>query len=69
MHKITVHLEDHTKHELDNWLSKTAFALEPRNPKRHLDADEAIQAMIHVMVNHSGCGGAVESHLRHKRGR
>ena len=56
------------KHELDHWVSKTAFEFWPHDPKRHLDADEVIQAMIHVMVNHPGCGGAVKNRLRHIRG-
>ena len=63
--RIAVDLDDAEHEAFGRWLTSTAAAVNPRNP--HLDAGEAIRAMIRVTMRDTGVTGTVASHLRLER--
>ncbi len=60
--QVAVHLND-AEHELfSRWLAGTAAAVDPDNP--HLEASEAISAMIRVTMRYTDITSQVVSQLR-----
>ena len=63
--QVAVHLND-TEHEaFSRWLASTAAAVDRNNP--HLEASEAISAMIRVTMRYTEVTGQVASQLRLER--
>lgn len=63
--QVAVHLND-AEHELfSRWLVGTAAAVNPDNP--HLEASEAISAMIRVTMRYTDITSQVVSQLRLER--
>ena len=63
--QVAIHLND-VEHEMfSRWLASTAIAVDPDNP--HLEASEAICAMIRVAMRDPGITGQVASQLRLER--
>jgi len=63
--QVALHLND-VEHEMfSRWLASTAIAVDPDNP--HLEASEAISAMIRVTMRYAEITGQVASQLRLER--
>ena len=62
---IAVDLDDAEHEALGRWLASTAAAVNPRDP--HLDAGEAIRAMIRVTMHDADITSTVASQLRLER--
>ena len=63
--QVAIHLND-VEHEMfSRWLAGTAVAVDPDNP--HLEASEAISAMIRVTMRDAEVTGQVASQLRLQR--
>ena len=63
--QIAVDLDDAEHGAFGRWLTSTAAAVNPRDP--HLDAGEAIRAMIRVIMRDTGMTSTVASQLRLER--
>lgn len=63
--QIAVDLDDAEHAAFGRWLTSTAAAVNPRDP--HLDAGEAIRAMIRVTMRDIGVTSTVASQLRLER--
>jgi len=57
--QVAVHLNDVEREAFARWLASTAAAADPDNP--HLEAGEAISAMIRVTMRDTGITGQVAS--------
>jgi hypothetical protein len=63
--QVALHLND-VEHEMfSRWLAGTAVVVDPDNP--HLEASEAISAMIRVAMRYTDITGQVASQLRLER--
>jgi len=63
--QVAIHLNDVEHEAFSRWLAGTAAAVDPDNP--HLEASEAISAMIRVTMRHTEVTGQVASQLRLQR--
>jgi hypothetical protein len=63
--QVAIHLNDVEHGMFSRWLASTAIAVDPDNP--HLEASEAISAMIRVTMRHSDITGQIASQLRLER--
>ena len=63
--QIAVDLDDAEHEAFGRWLTSTAAAVNPRDP--HLDAGEAIRAMIRVTMRDIGVTSTVASQVRLER--
>jgi hypothetical protein len=63
--QVAIHLNDVEHEAFSRWLASTAVAVGPDNP--HLEASEAISAMIRVTMRHTDITGQVASQLRLER--
>jgi hypothetical protein len=63
--QIAVDLDDAEHEAFGRWLASTAAAVNPRDP--HLDAGEAIGAMIRVTMRDTEITSTVASQLRLER--
>ena len=63
--RIAVDLDDAEHEAFGRWLTSTAAAVNPRDP--HLDAGEAIRAMIRVAMHDADITSTVASQLRLER--
>jgi len=63
--QVAPHLNDVEHEAFSRWLARTAVAVDPDYP--HLEASEAIRAMIRVTMRYSDITGQVASQLRHER--
>ena len=63
--QVAIHLNDVEHEAFSCWLASTAVAVDPDNP--HLEASEAISAMIRVAMRYSEVTGQVASQLRLER--
>ena len=63
--QIAVVLDDAEHEAFGRWLTSTAAAVNPRDP--HLDAGEAIRAMIRVTMRDPDIASTVASQLRLER--
>ena len=59
------HLNDAEHEAFSRWLASAAVAVDPDNP--HLEASEAISAMIRVTMRYTDITGLVASQLRLER--
>ena len=63
--QVAIHLNDVEHEVFSRWLAGTAVAVDPDNP--HLEASEAISAMIRVAMRYTDITGRVASQLRFER--
>jgi hypothetical protein len=63
--QVAIHLNDVEHEAFSRWLASTAVAVDPDNP--HLEASEAISAMIWVTMRHTDITSEVTSQLRLER--
>ncbi len=63
--QVAVHLGDAEHDAFHRWLTNTAIAVDPAEP--HLDAGEAIGAMIRCCLQSPDISGQVASELRRER--
>jgi hypothetical protein len=63
--QVALDLDDAEHDAFNLWLASTAVAVNPDDP--HLEAGEAIRAMIRVTMRYSDITGQVASQLRHER--
>ena len=63
--QVAIHLNDVEHEAFSRWLASTAVAVDPDNP--HLEASEAISAMIRVAMRYTDITGQVASQLRLER--
>jgi len=63
--QVALHLNDVEHEAFSRWLASTAVAVDPANP--HLEASEAISAMIRVAIRYTKVTGQVASQLRLER--
>jgi hypothetical protein len=63
--QVAIHLNDVEREMFSRWLANTAVAVDPDNP--HLEASEAISAMIRATMRYSDITGQVASQLRLER--
>jgi len=63
--QIAVDLDDAEHGAFGRWLTSTAAAVNPRDP--HLDAGEAIRAMIRVAMRDTDITSTIASQLRLER--
>jgi hypothetical protein len=63
--QVAIHLNDVEHEAFSRWLAGTAAAVDPDNP--HLEASEAISAMIRVAMRYTEVAGQVASQLRLQR--
>ena len=63
--QVAIHLNDVEHEAFSRWLASTAVAVDPDNP--HLEASEAISAMIWVTMRHTDITGEVTRQLRLER--
>jgi hypothetical protein len=63
--QVAVHLNDAEHEAFSRWLASTAVAVDPDNP--HLEASEAIGAMIRVTMRYTDVTDQVASQLRLQR--
>ena len=63
--QVAIHLNN-VEHEMfSRWLASTAIAVDPDNP--HLEASEAISALIRVTIRYTDITRQVASQLRLER--
>jgi len=60
--QVAIHLNDVEHEAFSRWLASTAVAVNPDNP--HLEAGEAISAMVRVAMRYTEVTGQVASQLR-----
>jgi hypothetical protein len=60
--QVAIHLNDVEHEAFSRWLASTAVAVDPDNP--HLEASDAIGAMIRVAMRYTEVTGQVASQLR-----
>ena len=63
--QVAIHLNDVEHEAFSRWLASTAVTVDPDNP--HLEASEAISAMIRVTMRHTDITGEVTRQLRLER--
>ena len=63
--QVAIHLNDAEHEAFSRWLASAAVAVDPDNP--HLEASEAISAMIRVTMRYTDITGQVASQLRLER--
>ena len=63
--QVAIHLNDVEHQAFSRWLASTAVAVDPDNP--HLEASEAISAMIRVTMRYTDITGQVTSQLHLER--
>ena len=63
--QVALHLNDVEHEAFSRWLASTAVAVDPENS--HLEASEAISAMIRVTMRYADFTGQVASQLRLER--
>jgi hypothetical protein len=63
--QVAIHLNDVEHEAFSRWLADTAAAVDADNP--HLEASEAISAMIRVAMRYTEVTGQVASQLRLER--
>jgi hypothetical protein len=63
--QVAIHLNDVEHEAFSRWLAGTAVAVDPANP--HLEASEAISAMIRVTMRYTDITGQVAGQLRLER--
>jgi len=63
--QVALHLNDVEHEAFSRWLASTAAAVDRNNP--HLEASEAISAMIRVTMRYTEVTGQVASQLRLER--
>ena len=63
--QVAIHLNDAEHEAFSRWLASAAVAVDLDNP--HLEASEAISAMIRVTMRYADITGQVASQLRLER--
>jgi hypothetical protein len=63
--QVAIHLNDVEREAFSRWLAGMAAAVDPDNP--HLEASEAISAMIRVAMRYTEITGQVAGQLRLER--